>query len=318
MKDDWADFRTIKQSVSMDAVLRKYGINWLRKERGELRGRCPLHQGEGRRTFHVNLTKNVFHCFSCQAGGNVLDLAAALEKCTIREAALRLLDWDGAVPVGPPAAPKLRGAAQNPPLGFELTGVDHSHPYVSQRAITDETARIFQIGVYGGSGMMRGRLVIPIHDEHGILVAYAGRTIDGAEPRYVFPPGFHKSLVVFNLHRALRHCSSWVVVVEGFFDCIRVHQAGVPSVVAIMGLSPSARQRDLLIGNFDEVILMLDGDEAGRRASDHVASGLAGSVRLQLATVPEGKQPDQLETNELRHLLGGVGCRLADTVGTSG
>jgi DNA primase len=50
-------------------------------------------------------------------------------------------------------------------------------------------------------GFRRGRMVFPIHDEHGELVAYAGRVMDGREPRYLFPPGFGKSQVFFNLHR---------------------------------------------------------------------------------------------------------------------
>src|SRR5690242_20146629 len=92
MESKWVDFRIIKQAVSIQQVLNHYGINL--KSRGkELRGKCPLHKGEGQDTFHANRDKNAFHCFSCGAKGNVLDLVAALEKCSVREAALKLQQW---------------------------------------------------------------------------------------------------------------------------------------------------------------------------------------------------------------------------------
>ena len=73
---------------------------------------------------------------------------------------------------------------------------------------------------------MQNRIVIPIHNADGLLVAYAGRAIDGSEPRYKFPAGFRKSLELFNLHRVGREAS--VVLVEGLFDCMKVSQAGYP------------------------------------------------------------------------------------------
>jgi DNA primase len=92
---------------------------------------------------------------------------------------------------------------------------------------------------------MAGRVVVPIHDENGFLVAYAGRSVDETDPKYRFPPRFRKSLVLFNLHRAATHGES-VVIVEGFFDCIKVHQAGLRCVVALMGCSLSIGQEELL------------------------------------------------------------------------
>src|ERR1035437_7856418 len=89
MESNWVDFKAVKQSVTMEQILGRYGVK-LKKSGKELRGRCPIHQGEGTDTFHANVEKNAFHCFSCQARGNVLDLVAAMEKCTVREAAVRL------------------------------------------------------------------------------------------------------------------------------------------------------------------------------------------------------------------------------------
>ena len=93
MEKNWVDFKAVKSAVSMQQLLDRYQINWLRKSGGELRGRCPIHKGDGQDAFHVNVSKNAFNCFSCHARGNVLDFVAAMEKCSVRDAALKLQDW---------------------------------------------------------------------------------------------------------------------------------------------------------------------------------------------------------------------------------
>jgi DNA primase len=148
---------------------------------------------------------------------------------------------------------------------------------------------------------MEGRVVIPIHDDHGILVAYVGRSIDGAEPKYRFPARFRKSMVLFNLHRAVG-CGDSVVVVEGFFDAVNVHQAGLPCVVALMGCSLSRLQEGLLQKHFREVVLFLDGDDAGRRAGAAIAQRLVSKVSTRLVEIPRDKQPDMLGADQIRCL----------------
>jgi DNA primase len=146
---------------------------------------------------------------------------------------------------------------------------------------------------------MNWRVVIPIHNEHGELVAYAGRAIDGSEPRYKLPAGFHKSLELFNLHRV---AEPEVILVEGFFDCMKVHQAGF-SALALMGCSLSEAQEELLAAKFERIVIMLDGDEAGREATAEILVRLAPRMWVRAAMVPEGKQPDQLSGDELQELL---------------
>src|SRR5580692_12925446 len=80
MERYWVDFKAIKQVVPIEAVLNRYAVK-LKRSGKELRGRCPIHKGEGTDTFHANTDKNAFHCFSCNAKGNVLDLVAAIENC---------------------------------------------------------------------------------------------------------------------------------------------------------------------------------------------------------------------------------------------
>src|SRR5206468_11798689 len=148
----------------------------------------------------------------------------------------------------------------NNPLAFQLKGVECEHAYLKDRGITPETAREFGVGFFAGKGSMHGRVVIPIHNDRGELLAYAGRAIDGSEPKYKLPTGFHKSLELYNLHRVGK--SDGVVLVEGFFDVMKVAQTGFP-VVALMGSSLSLRQEELLVQRFKRVALMFDADEAG-------------------------------------------------------
>jgi len=101
MQDNWVNFRAVKAAVTMQMVLDHYGVDWLLEKGYGLRGHCPIHQSEARETFHVSLTKNAFHCFSCKARGNVLDFVAAMEKCSVHDAALKLAEW---FEVGTPSA----------------------------------------------------------------------------------------------------------------------------------------------------------------------------------------------------------------------
>ena len=90
------------------------------------------------------------------------------------------------------------------------------------------------------------------------------------------------------------------IVVEGFFDCLKVHQAGYGNVVALMGASISDRQSDLLHTYFRELVVMLDGDEVGRRASRVLAARWPAAY---IAWVPAGWQPDQLSSEQIDRIL---------------
>jgi hypothetical protein len=106
--------------------------------------------------------------------------------------------------------------------------------------------------------------------------------------------------VAYQCHLVLHGKS--VVVVEGFFDCLHVHQAGLPCVVALMGCSLSHRQAQLLQAHFQEVTLLLDGDRAGRSAGEAIAARLVSKLSVKLVEIPDGRQPDQLSNDQIRCL----------------
>jgi hypothetical protein len=316
MATTWVDFKQLKADVAIEQVLAHYGVHLRRIGATELRGRCPLPthtSSSSRDSFAVNIARNVWSCrsMSCmqarggRPGGNILDLVALMESCSIRDAALRLQGWSGAAPerfIVPRASRPDPVTSENPPLRFALQYIDATHPYLVSRGVTPPTIRTFGLGLYTGKGLLRGRIVIPIHNACGELIAYAGRTINGHEPKYRFPAGFRKSLVLFNLHRAIATKASTVLVVEGFFDAIAVHQAGYP-VVGLMGSTVSRHQADLLTGSFDRVVLMLDGDEAGQHGALSVAQALVGRMSVSVISLEDGRQPDQLTPAETRRLL---------------
>ena len=192
----------------------------------------------------------------------------------------------------------------NKPLDFTLKSVDASHEYLQKRGIHQDVAELFGVGYFFGKGSMSNRVVIPIHNRAGELVAYAGRVVDDSEPKYNLPTGFHKSLELFNLHRATRtDTSRGMIIVEGYFDVMKVHQAGFPNVVALMGSALSDHQEQLLIEHFDRVVVMLDGDEGGRAAAQEITPRLTKKIFFRIVDVPDGTQPDRLASQEIQALL---------------
>jgi DNA primase len=212
---------------------------------------------------------------------------------------------------GPSERPKKatgegKGIRPNKPLGFSLT-LDPEHPYLTERGLTPELVATFGLG-YCGKGSMAGRVCIPIHNADGALVAYAGRWVGPEEDlpegkgKYELPSGFHKGLELFNLHRA-KHCKH-LVVVEGYFAAIRLHGLRVPAV-ALMGTSVSVRQLELLAhANARHVTVLLDGDEAGRAASEEVAGAIGNVAWSRIVHLPAEAQPDTVDPAALGRLLG--------------
>jgi DNA primase len=315
MAKEWVDFQKVREAVSMMMLLKHYGIDWLRKSRDELYGKCPIHDGEGTRAFRVNLSKNVFNCFSCGAKGGVLEFVAAMDFCDVRIAALKLQGHFNIPDNGIPLPANTRKtqlkeneepAPVNPPLSFKLR-VDPSHEYGLNRGLTPTTIQRFGAGICLSRGTFAGRYVIPLHDAQGRLVGYAGRSVNGTDPKYLFPSGkngFRKSHLLFNLHRVLQGDprDDRIILVEGFFDCMKVQQAGYPCV-ALLGSTLSKEQEQLLCQHFSHVVLLFDGDEAGRKATDDCLSRLQRHAFVRAIVLPKGKQPDMLSDDELQVLL---------------
>ncbi|HOW73814.1 MAG TPA: DNA primase [Phycisphaerae bacterium] len=150
----------------------------------------------------------------------------------------------------------------------------------------------------GGSyDAFRHRLMFPIHDVTGRLIAFGGRTLADDPAKYLNTAGtmlFDKSSSLFGIERA-KHAAAKagrMIVVEGYTDCMMAHQFGFTEAVATLGTAMTEAHAALLRRYTDRVILVFDSDEAGQRAAERAVSvTLLGGLEVMLAKVPEGKDP---------------------------
>jgi DNA primase len=336
-KSSFVDFKAVKAAITMEQVLEHYGIlEKFKRGSDSLSGPCPIHKGNNPTQFRISISKNIWNCFSeCKHGGNVLDFIARMDDVSIHAAALKAIEWfkldpeamsanggeenPGEAPKSdttPTPAPKKpapvqENGAPNKPLKFRLDKLERSHPYLTKRGLTLETIIDFGVG-YCAKGMMAERIAIPIQNPEGAVVAYAGRfpgEPDEGTPKYKLPQGFRKSLELYNIDRAIKEPTDKpLVIVEGFFDCMKLHQSGYRKVVALMGSTMSAGQEELVRRHTNagsHVIVMLDEDEAGKAGREDIAVRLAKFcfVKTHVFDQP-GAQPDQLSAEGVVEILG--------------
>ena len=326
------DFRYVREQADFETVAAHYNLTL--EGRGEQRKMlCPFH-GDTKPSCGVNLTKKNFNCFGCGEHGNILDFVARMEDLDIRQAAMKLAEICGIEtapargkrpasqrpeedraarpakrrqvveePVGEPEKPN-GAATSNKPLSFSLA-LSPEHPYLDERGITRDVIDFFGIG-YCNKGIMKGRIAIPIHNEKGELIAYAGRWAETEPPkdvaRWLLPKGFEKQYILFNLHRLPTGVDE-IVLVESYWSVFRLHAHGVP-VVSCMGRSVSAEQIGLLRATgATRVRILFDGDEAGRAGTAQVLPTLAQSFYAYAPEVPDGFKPHSGPADVLAELL---------------
>src|ERR1700716_373204 len=145
----------------------------------------------------------------------------------------------------------------------------------------------------------RQRIIIPIHDEHGELVAFGGRVIDDtAQPKYLNPSQtalYDKGRTLFNLHRARKsiHELKHAVLMEGYFDAITAWQANVTNVVTTSGTALGEHQVRLAERETQELLLAFDRDDAGLNATQRaIELATKSGIYIKVVRVPQGKDPD--------------------------
>lgn len=331
----WINFAEIRQKVTLEDVLFKFYRLPLKLEGGSIVAACPIHGGDNPRAWNANLAKNLWHCFTRCGGGNQIDFVAKKENISVRDAGLKLhtfflldrlqetraassIENSGkesiahAIPqaqAGGTATKEARAPEKNPPLKVQLElNPDHPH-LLEERGLKAETIARFGVG-YCGRGTLRGLIAIPIHDAEGVLVAFAGRRLkeEAIEKhgKYVFPKGFRKELVLYNYDRSKAvMATEGLVLVEGFFAVLKLAEAGLANVVAVMGSELSDQQTELA-AIAPDVIVLFDGDEAGRKGSAHAAAKLSLRTKVRVIRLPEGMKPDMLPAKALRWAVNGV------------
>lgn len=144
----------------------------------------------------------------------------------------------------------------------------------------------------------RGRVIVPIIDVRGNVVAFGGRVLDDSKPKYINTsdtPVYKKSLGVFGLNFAKNSKEKTLILVEGYMDAISLHQAGFDNAIACLGTALTGEMARLLMRYADEVLLCYDADEAGQKATQK-AIGVFASIgaKQRVIRLSGGKDPDEI------------------------
>lgn len=214
----------------------------------------------------------------------------------------------------------------------------HARDYLRKRGITKQTEREFgfgfapdsrgrlkrelarfDIGSLVEAGLLisiddkdpydrfRGRLMIPIRDIRGRVIAFGGRILGDGEPKYLNSPDtplFDKGRTLYNLNQAspASRQTGRIIVTEGYMDVIALSQSGFPDCVAPLGTALTEQQIEMLWRMSEEPILCFDGDRAGQKAGVRAASRAMPLLKpghsLRIASLPAGQDPDDIVSKE--------------------
>ncbi len=143
----------------------------------------------------------------------------------------------------------------------------------------------------------RNRVMFPIIDTQGNIIAFGGRVLDDSKPKYLNSsdtPGFKKSRNLFALNYAKDACSEQMILCEGYMDVIALHQAGFTNAVATLGTAITSEQARIMSKYTKKVIISYDSDEAGQRAANKAMSMLgAVGVEVRVLKMDGAKDPDE-------------------------
>ncbi len=170
-----------------------------------------------------------------------------------------------------------------------IKGFEKSELLDGRLAVKNKSGGIFD--------MFRGRIMFPIIDIRGNVIAFGGRIMGDGQPKYLNSPEtlvFNKSKNLFALNIAKKSRSKRIILAEGYMDVIALHQAGFDTAVASLGTSLTESQARLLAKYATEVVIAFDTDEAGRNAANRAISILEKTgIQVKLVTYPGAKDPDE-------------------------
>jgi len=179
-----------------------------------------------------------------------------------------------------------------------------------------ETRKLLQVGLViereqrgGFYDRFRDRVMFPIRDSRGRSIGFGGRILDQGEPKYLNSPEtelFHKGKELYGLFEARQATRSFkrLMVVEGYMDVVRLHQAGITYAVATLGTATTPEHLVRIFRVCSEVVFCFDGDRAGRaaawRALDNSLAQIREGRQIRFLFLPDGHDPDSLVGEEGR------------------
>ena len=303
------DFKQLKRQVGIVDVLSAYQLTGrLSRKAGHLRGPCPVHGGDNPTAFRADLDRNIWHCFTACGGGDVIDLVRRIEGCDHAQAARVLQEIapfhkGGATPGG---FTKPQRRQSFTPFTFAIP-LNPVHWFLqNKKKLQPETASRYEAGTTTRSAFLKGTVAVRLHDLQGLPLGYCGRRLDpniiDRMGKWLFPRHFPKAGVLYNGHRAQQYRQHGIIVVECPWATMRIAQAGTGNVVSLLGSSASTRQIEWL-AKAPKVLVMLDGDEAGRKGAERLYKAIAGDTTAVVHDLPDEMEPEDLPDEELISIL---------------
>ncbi|MFN4189532.1 MAG: DNA primase [Pseudothermotoga sp.] len=335
----------IKREIDIVEVISRYVS--LQKVGSSYRGLCPFHS-EKTPSFHVSPTLKLYHCFGCGASGDVIKFIQEIEHVSFQEALHKLgqmvnievnldtkqsakekyidflsklhVEYKKQLRQNQKAMKYLldRGFKEDEIDQFEFGYCPIGSKLVLQTAAKASipVSKVLQYGVVKIVAreyldLFEGRIVIPIKDELGRIIAFGGRSVDNREPKYLNSPEtdyFSKRSTLFLMDRAKKAIRSvnFAVITEGYFDAMAFHRAGVTNAVAVLGTNLSKEHLTKLGSLTKNVILCFDADEAGQRATLKSLKTLIDmSFDVAVALFSE-KDPDEVFRTEGAEIMKNV------------
>lgn len=291
--------------ISQYVTLKRSGRNFL--------GLCPFHK-EKTPSFSVSPDKQIFHCFGCGVGGNVVHFVSKIENLNFKESLEMLADKAGmALPTSNVEVDSKKQQLKEKvyKINEEVANFYHetlympiakpAQEYVKKRKLDNKTLKKFKIG-YAPNGnnlykflkekgfeeeeilastlvkkynngyvdTFRNRLMFPIMDIKNRVIAFGGRVLDNSLPKYINSPDtvvYNKGRNLYGLNVAKNAKTDNVIMVEGYMDCVSLHQRGIPNAVASLGTALTEAQGRLLRKYFEKVVISYDSDGAGQAAT---------------------------------------------------
>ena len=291
---------------------------------------CPFHS-EKTPSFIVTPEKGIFHCFGCGTGGDVISFLMRMESLTFSEAVASLAKKTGIqLEFSREDHPETQFRARLLQLNYQAASFFHRYlknepeaetarAYLKNRGLQPETVDQFLLGFapsslqtekfLQGEGFTRDemekaglkfyqRIIFPIFNLSGECVGFGGRSINGAEPKYLNTaetPAFSKGSTLYGLHlsrRAIQDTGE-VILVEGYLDLIKTFQAGFTNAAATLGTALTPHQAKLFHRFTERVVLLYDGDTAGKNAAfRNMEVLLTQDLQVEVVLLPEGNDPD--------------------------
>ena len=180
-------------------------------------------------------------------------------------------------------------------LLFHMKEKGYSYEELYDANLANKSEKNGKVNFYDN---FRNRVIVPIIDPRGNVVAFGGRVLDDSKPKYVNTSDtlvYKKSLGVFGLNFAKNSKEKSLILVEGYMDAISLHQAGFDNAIACLGTALTSEMAHLLSRYTDEIILSYDADEAGQKATQR-AIGIFSSIGMKLRglQLSGGKDPDEI------------------------